>query len=178
MLRIHEPSYEIFSNPDKAHFPCTIWGSRLNVHAHNYCWIRKWEWCVSHITTYVNICYIVTKIKRPDTLCFTKVVRRACKAYLITGTCRIPECTTCIIIHKISVPIWALYGFWKLHTQNYDDTTVDGWRNICTCREKTFVVLAKATVYQKYEHVSYVAKIFIRQSRTVWWNTGAWHTKV
>ena len=58
---------------------------------------------VSH--TSLNMYYIVTKIKRPDTLCFTKVVRRACKAYLITGTCRILECTTCIIIHKISVPI-------------------------------------------------------------------------
>ena len=43
--------------------------------------------------TIINIYYMATQIKRPDTLCFTKVhvhvVRRACKAYMYLITCRI-----------------------------------------------------------------------------------------
>lgn len=43
--------------------------------------------------TIINIYYMATQIKRPDTLCFTEVhvhvVRRACKAYMYLITCRI-----------------------------------------------------------------------------------------
>jgi hypothetical protein len=43
--------------------------------------------------TLINIYYMATQIKRPDTLCFTEVhvhvARRACKAYMYLITCRI-----------------------------------------------------------------------------------------
>ena len=80
-------------------------------------------------------------MKRPDTLCFTEVVRMSCKAYLITS--RSPKCTstTCIIIHKISVPIIKRY-------QGFESCT-----HKSTKLEKMFhnLVYSKATVCNKYE---------------------------